>query len=63
YHSPIGQVIGLRACYMGRLEPEQEVTIADETWVVFPWLRKLAMSSNTNAPPASGNYGWAVRKS
>lgn len=63
YHSPIGQVIGLRACYMDRLEPEQEVTIADETWVVFPWLRKLAMSSVTNSPPASGNYGWAVRKS
>ncbi len=63
YLSPIGQVIGLRACYMDRLEPEQEVTIADETWVVFPWLRKLAMNDRTDSPPASGNYGWAVRKS
>ncbi|PJL35536.1 hypothetical protein [Stenotrophomonas maltophilia] len=63
YHSAIGQVVGLRACYMEKLEPEQEITVGDETWVVFPWLRKLAMSNNTNAPPASGNYGWAVKKS
>lgn len=63
YLSPIGQVIGLRACYMERLEPEQEVTIGDDTWTIFPWLRKAAMNSATNAPPASGNYGWAIRKS
>jgi hypothetical protein len=35
----------LRACYLEKLEPEQEITIGDDTWVVFPWLRKLAMSS------------------
>jgi hypothetical protein len=63
YLSPIGQVSGLRACYLEKLEPEQEVTIGQETWVVFPWLRKLPMSTEQNAPPASGNYGWAVRKS
>ncbi|MBH1632462.1 hypothetical protein I5U01_16285 [Stenotrophomonas maltophilia] len=63
YLSPIGRVSGLRACYLEKLEPEMEVTIGDDTWVVFPWVRKLAMSSTTNAPPASGNYGWAVKKS
>ncbi|MGB5908727.1 MAG: hypothetical protein WBG87_14985 [Stenotrophomonas maltophilia] len=63
YLSPIGRVSGLRACYLEKLEPEQEVTIGEDTWMVFPWLRKLAMSSVTNAPPASGNYGWAVKKS
>ncbi|HGM7335680.1 TPA: hypothetical protein ACKQCJ_002009 [Stenotrophomonas maltophilia] len=63
YLSPIGRVSGLRACYLEKLEPEQEITIGEDTWVVFPWLRKLAMSNATNAPPASGNYGWAVKKS
>ncbi|MDR2959709.1 MAG: hypothetical protein LBV10_09195 [Stenotrophomonas sp.] len=63
YLSPIGRVSGLRACYLEKLEPEMEVTIGGDTWVVFPWVRKLAMSSTTNAPPASGNYGWAVKKS
>ncbi|EML7990587.1 hypothetical protein D7Y24_14550 [Stenotrophomonas maltophilia] len=63
YLSPIGRVPGLRACYLEKLEPEQEITIGEDTWMVFPWLRKLAMSSATNAPPASGNYGWAVKKS
>nr|WP_180167697.1 hypothetical protein [Stenotrophomonas sp. SbOxS2]NYU00911.1 hypothetical protein [Stenotrophomonas sp. SbOxS2] len=63
YLSPIGQVSGLRACYLEKLEPEQEVTIGQETWVVFPWLRKYPMSTDPNAPHASGNYGWAVRKS
>lgn len=63
YLSPIGRVIGLRACCLDKLEPEQEITIGDETWVVFPWLRKLAMNSTTNSPPASGLYGWAVKKS
>ncbi|PSD12651.1 MULTISPECIES: hypothetical protein [Stenotrophomonas] len=63
YLSPIGRVSGLRACYLEKLEPEQEITIGEDTWMVFPWLRKLAMSSVTNAPPASGNYGWAVKKS
>ncbi|HDS1139141.1 TPA: hypothetical protein UM343_003055 [Stenotrophomonas maltophilia] len=63
YLSPLGRVSGLRACYLEKLEPEQEITIGDDTWMVFPWLRKLAMSSVTNAPPASGNYGWAVKKS
>lgn len=63
YLSPIGTVSGLQVCYLEKLEPEQEVTIGGETWVVFPWLRKLAMSGSFGAPPASGNYGWAVRKS
>ncbi|HDS1194601.1 TPA: hypothetical protein QDZ94_002868 [Stenotrophomonas maltophilia] len=63
YLSPVGVVIGTRACSIAKLEPEQEVTIGDETWVVFPWLRKLAMSTASNATPATGNYGWAVRKS
>ncbi|HEL3182373.1 TPA: hypothetical protein UME25_004553 [Stenotrophomonas maltophilia] len=63
YLSPIGRVSGLRACYLEKLEPEQEITIGEDTWMVFPWLRKLAMSSVANAPPASGNYGWAVKKS
>lgn len=63
YLSPVGVVIGTRACSVAKLEPEQEITIGDETWVVFPFLRKLAMSATTNATPATGNYGWAVRKS
>lgn len=63
YLSPIGRVSGLRACYLEKLEPEQEVTIGDDTWMLFPWLRKLPMSNASNAPPASGNYGWAVKKS
>ncbi|WP_414604339.1 hypothetical protein [Stenotrophomonas sp. AR029] len=63
YLSPVGMVLGTRACSIAKLEPEQEITIGDETWVVFPWLRKLAMSTASNATPASGNYGWAVRKS
>lgn len=63
YLSPVGVVVGTRACSIAKLEPEQEVTIGDETWVVFPWLRKLAMSTTSNSPPATGNYGWAVRKS
>ncbi|MGH8040323.1 MAG: hypothetical protein ACREPD_21615 [Stenotrophomonas sp.] len=62
YLSPIGTVIGTRACSLAKLEPEQEVTIGEETWVVFPWLDKRPMSTAGNAPPASGNYGWAVRK-
>lgn len=63
YLSPVGVVIGTRACSVAKLEPEQEVTIGDETWVVFPWLRKLAMNNVSNWPPSTGNYGWAVRKS
>ncbi|AIL06676.1 hypothetical protein U0039_04800 [Stenotrophomonas maltophilia] len=61
--SPIGEVIGLRACYLEKLEPEQEIAIGAETWVVFPWVRKLTMASGSNQPPASNAYGWAVRKS
>ncbi|ASE54601.1 TPA: hypothetical protein QEK30_004077 [Stenotrophomonas maltophilia] len=61
--SPIGEVIGLRACYLEKLEPEQEITIGDETWVVFPWVRKLTMVSGSGQPPASNAYGWAIRKS
>ncbi|MEN5291260.1 hypothetical protein [Stenotrophomonas lactitubi] len=61
--SPIGEVIGLRACYLEKLEPEQEITIGDETWVVIPWVRKLTMASGSDQPPASNAYGWAIRKS
>lgn len=62
YHSPIGYVANTRFMSLAKYDPEQELSIADETWVVFPVVRKATESSSFGTPNASGNHGYAIRK-
>lgn len=62
YMSPIGYVANTRFMSLAKFDPEQELSIADETWMVFPVVRKGAFSSVNNAPNASENNGLAIRK-
>ena len=62
YYSPIGYVANRRYASLAKFDPEQEVTIAGDTWVVFPVVRKAGYSSVNNAPNASANNGFAIKK-
>lgn len=63
YYSPIGVVHDVRFCSLNKFEPEQEVTIALDTYKVFPVAGKRPMNSNTgDQPAASGDFGYAIRK-
>lgn len=62
YVSPIGYVANTRYVSLAKFDPEQELTIADETWMVFPVVRKAQESTVNDAPNASENNGYAIRK-
>lgn len=44
-------------------DPGQIIGIGDESWMVFPWLKKDAANRNGGSIPgtASGSLGWAIR--
>jgi len=62
YLSPAGYISNTRYVSLAKFDPEQELSIADETWMVFPVVRKGAESSTSGAPNASANNGYAIRK-
>lgn len=62
YVSPIGYVANTRFVSLDKFDPEQELSIASETYMLFPVVRKGAHSSTTGAPNASENNGLAIRK-
>lgn len=63
FYSPIGVVQDVRYCSINKFEPEQEITIGDDTWVVFPLVGKRPTnSSGGDQPAASGDYAYAIRK-
>lgn len=62
YASPIGYADNLRLVSLAKFEPEQEITIASETWTVFPIARKAAPGSASGAPIGTGDMGYAIRK-
>lgn len=63
YYSPIGVVQDVRYCSLDKFEPEQEVPIGSDTYVVFPVAGKRAMNSTSgDQPAASGDFGYAIRK-
>jgi len=62
YYSPVGVVSTVRAVSLAKFAPEDELSIASETWVVFPIVNKRAETNGTGDPHASGNVGFAVRK-
>jgi hypothetical protein len=62
-HSPVGLVDSLRICSMDKFEPEQEVTVGGNVYVVFPMAAKRPMfGTQGDLPAGSGMYGYAVRK-
>lgn len=62
YVSPAGFVGNLRYVSLAKFDPEQELSIAGETWMVFPVARKAAGSSTSGAPIGTGIFGFAIRK-
>ena len=62
YYSPAGVVSTVRAVSLAKFAPEDELSIASENWVVFPIVNKRAETGGTGDPHASGNVGFAVRK-
>lgn len=62
YYSPAGVVSTVRAVSLAKFAPEDELSIASETWVVFPIVNKRAETGGNGDPHASGNVGFAVRK-
>lgn len=62
YYSPAGVVSTVRAVSLAKFAPEDELSIASETWVVFPIVNKRAETDASGDPHASGNVGFAVRK-
>lgn len=62
YFSPIGYIDNTRMVSLAKFDPEQEISVATEDWVVFPVVRKAAQSSTPGAPNASDNNGYAIRK-
>lgn len=62
YVSPIGYVRNTRFVSLAKFDPEQEVTIAGDVWVMFPVARKAASSSASGAPIGTENAGFAIRK-
>lgn len=62
YVSPVGYSANTRYVSLAKFVPEQEYPVADDTWVVFPVVRKAASSSTGGAPNASDNNGFAIRK-
>lgn len=62
YYSPVGYVDSIRAVSLAKFSPEDELSIASETWTVFPIVNKRDFSGATDAPHASGNVGIAIRK-
>lgn len=62
YYSPAGVVSTVRAVSLAKFAPEDELSIASETWVVFPIVNKRTETSGAGDPHASGNVGFAVRK-
>ena len=62
YYSPAGVVSTVRAVSLVKFAPEDELSIASETWVVFPIVNKRAETGGEGDPHASGNVGFAVRK-
>lgn len=61
YYSPAGVVSTVRAVSLAKFAPEDELSIASETWVVFPIVNKRAETGDSGDPHASGNVGFAVR--
>lgn len=62
YHSPAGYIANTRYVSLAKFDPEAELSIADETYMLFPVVRKASESSSSDAPNASGNNGFAIRK-
>lgn len=63
FYSPIGVVQDVRYCSINKFEPEQEITIGSDTWVVFPVAAKRPLNSTSGEQPAaSGDYAYAIRK-
>lgn len=62
YVSPVGYIDNTRFVSLAKFSPEQELSIADETWMLFPVVRKGSFSSTSGAPNASENNGFAIRK-
>lgn len=62
YFSPVGASGLLRAASLAKFAPEDELSIASETWALFPTVSKRAQSDAVDAPQASDNVGFAVRK-
>lgn len=66
YYSPAGTIPGIRYASLRKFDPEQEVTIGSDVWVVFPGVRKAPETGTFNnlggVTPASGNFGYAFKK-
>ena len=63
YYSPAGVVQDVRVCSLNKFEPEQEITIASDTWKVFPIVAKRPMNGASGVQPAaSGDHGIAIKK-
>lgn len=62
YFSPIGYVKNRRYASLAKFDPEQEVTVGGEVWMMFPVARKAAGSSVNGAPIGTDNNGFAIKK-
>lgn len=62
YYSPAGYVDSVRSVSLAKFSPEDELSIASETWVLFPIVAKRAQSGASGAPHASDDVGIAIRK-
>lgn len=65
FYSPVGLVSGVRWGNINKFEPEQEVTIGSDVWVVYPPIAKRPRVSGTSAtrqPGASGDACYAILK-
>jgi hypothetical protein len=56
---PLGFMPDIRQLNIGRFNPEQEIVIGPDTWIVFPMIQKLHVSSSV---AKSGNGGFAIKK-
>ena len=63
YYSPVGVVTDVRFCSINKFAPEQEITIASDTYKVFPGVGKRPINYDYGVQPAaSGDYAFAIRK-
>lgn len=62
YFTPVGYPDNLRYVSLAKFDPEQEVSIGTDTYVVFPVARKAAPSTAVGGPIGTSNFGYAIRK-
>lgn len=59
----VGSVPDLRFVNIKNMSPQQEITLGDDTWKVFPQLRQADwLNGLTELMPSSGYYGLAFKK-